>query len=92
MNQPIYEYRPEILDQLLVHGVRPRPTTRPELVKAFIDDLYRHELRRLRERVRRHELQQSELSSRVIELRQRYPLASIPIQDWTSSMGSDPRC
>src|SRR5947207_5670779 len=31
-----YRYRPEVLDQLLQHGVRPTEGTRPELVHDFV--------------------------------------------------------
>ncbi len=78
-----YLYRPDIIAQLLVHGVRPRQTTPPAIVREFIADLYRHELRRLSARVRRRELPHQELAANVIELRRRYPLVSIPIQEWT---------
>ncbi len=77
-----FEYRADIVDRLLAHGVRPRPTTRPELVKEFVSDLYRHELRRLRASLRRREFAKSELAARVIELRRRYPLVSLPIEEW----------
>src|SRR2546425_8432693 len=44
-----YRYRPEVLEELLEHGVRPTERTRPELVHEFVSDLYRFELRRLRD-------------------------------------------
>jgi hypothetical protein len=83
-----YEYRPEILERLLAHGVRPHSTTPPALVREFIEDLYRHELRRLRSRVRRRELRHSDLTSHVLALRRRYPLVSIPIEEWTMPVTS----
>jgi hypothetical protein len=46
-----FHYRPEVLEQLLRHGVRPTDMTRPELVHEFVSDLYRHELRALRDRL-----------------------------------------
>ncbi len=49
----IYRYKEDILEQLAAHGVRPTPETPPELVHEFVNDLYRYELRRLRDRLRR---------------------------------------
>ena len=64
-------YRPEVIAELARHGLAPRPDTPPELLKAFINDLYRHELRQLRDRVVRKEFPQRELTARVIQLRKR---------------------
>jgi len=44
-----FHYRPDILVQLLAHGVRPAPRTRPAMVFRFLNDLYRYELRRLKD-------------------------------------------
>jgi len=77
-----YRYRPDILAELLRHGVRPTPTTRPELVHEFVSDLYRHELRRLRDRLRRDEFPKREYFGRVVELRQRYRIISLRAEEW----------
>ena len=47
----IYRYRPEVLAELWRHGVQPRDSTPPELVRGFVNDLYRYELRKLRDRL-----------------------------------------
>ncbi len=78
-----YRYRQDILDELLHHGIRPRDTTPPHLVKEFVNDLYRYELRRLRARLVRREFPKSEYSERVIDLRRRYVLLSVPLPLWT---------
>ena len=78
-----YHYRPQVLDALATHGVRPTPSTRPELVHEFVSDLYRFELRRLRERQVRGEIPRQEYSSHVIALRRRYLLVSVPLRHWT---------
>jgi hypothetical protein len=77
-----YRYRSDILDELLRHGVRPTPSTRPELVHAFVSDLYRHELRQLRNRLRRDEFPKREYFGRVVELRRRYRIISIRADEW----------
>ena len=77
-----YRYRAEVLEALSRHGVHPAPHTRPDLVHEFVSDLYRHELRRLRERMIRREFPKTEYHSRVVELRKRYRIISLPPGDW----------
>jgi hypothetical protein len=79
-----YRYRPEILDELARHGLSPRPDTSARLLRDAVNDLYRHEIRGLRDRCRAGEFPPRELSSRVIELRRRYLLLSIPLENWTA--------
>jgi hypothetical protein len=79
----VIRYRPEILDELLRHGLRPGPDTTPERLREQINDLYRIEIRKLRDRCRAREFSTQELPRRVVELRKRYVLLSIPIARWT---------
>jgi hypothetical protein len=72
-----HRYRDDVLTELERHGVRPRATTRPELVHEFVNDLYRYELRQLRDRLRRGEFPRQTYFSRVVELRRRYPVLSL---------------
>jgi hypothetical protein len=78
----IYRYRPEVVEQLWAHGVHPRATTAPELVHEFVSDLYRYELRRLRDRLVRREIPKVGYYDRVIELRRKYPLVSLKPTQW----------
>jgi hypothetical protein len=78
-------YRPEILAALLCHGVAPRPSTPPELVHEFVSDLYRFELRRLRNRLVSGEIPKAGYASRVVELRRKYPLVSLKSAFWTEA-------
>jgi hypothetical protein len=80
---PLMRYKPEVIDELGGHGLRPGPTTRPERLREQINDLYRIEIRKLRDRCRAGEFSTRELPQRVIELRRRYLLLSIPIPHWT---------
>jgi len=75
-------YRPEILEQLATHGIRPGPTTAPSLVRDYLSDLYRYEIRRLRARLLRGEVPRQDYSAHVVRLRLRYPLLSIPTELW----------
>jgi hypothetical protein len=76
-------YKPEVLDELARHGLRPGPATSPEKLREQINDLYRIEIRKLRDRCRAGEFSTRELPAHVVELRKRYVLLSIPIAHWT---------
>jgi len=71
-----------VLAALARHGVVPTPHTRPELVHEFVSDLYRHELRRLRDRLRRGEFPKTEYFGRVVDLRKRYAVISMRPAEW----------
>lgn len=78
-----YRYRPEVLEQLAHHGLRPRPETAPMFLRDHLSALYRYELRRLRERLRRREFARRDYADLVIATRRRYVLLSIPVETWT---------
>ena len=69
-----FRYRADVLEQLSRHGVHPSSHTRPELVREFVRDLYRYEIRQLRTRLLCQEFPRSEYASRVEHVRQRYPV------------------
>ena len=77
-----YRYRPEVLEQLLLHGIRPTAGTPPELVFDFVNDLYRYELRRLRAALVNGAIPKTGYYDRVVELRRKYPLVSIKASLW----------
>ena len=72
-----YRYRPDVLVHLFRHGILPRDTTPPELVRGFLNDLYRYELRKLRDRYMVGEFPKLEYHKRVIEIRNRYPVLAL---------------
>lgn len=72
-----YQYRQEVIDQLALHGLQPKPTTSPERVREFLNDLYRYELRRLRDRLVRREIPKAGYYDLVVELRTKYRLLSL---------------
>jgi hypothetical protein len=80
---PVIRYRPEVLEELERHGLRPRAETTPARLREQINDLYRIEIRGLRDRCRGGEFSTRELPDRVRELRKRYVLLSIPVHLWT---------
>ncbi len=79
MNHP---YRREVLDQLAVHGIAPTGETPPQSVHDFVNDLYRYELRRLRDRLLRKEIAKPDYYAHVVRIRQRYPLLSLKLWQW----------
>ena len=74
--------KPHVLEALARHGLVPKPTTEPERLREFLNDLYCYEIRRLRDRLRRREFPWGEYRDRVVQLRERYPLVSLPVQFW----------
>jgi len=77
-----YRYQSVILEELARFGVFPTEETPPSLVHEFINDLYRFELRRLRERLVSGEIPKADYTNHVVELRRRYPLVSIRASLW----------
>jgi len=75
-----FRYRADVLEHLLRHGVRPTPRTPPDLVRNFVRDLYKYEIRMLRERYVRGEFAKREYAERVEALRRRYPV--LALQAW----------
>lgn len=68
-----YTYRAAVLALLARHGVMPRPHTRPELVREYVRDLYKYEIKRLRARLLAGEFPKAEYAGRVDALRRQYP-------------------
>ncbi|HKV39613.1 MAG TPA: hypothetical protein VJX67_10395 [Blastocatellia bacterium] len=78
-----FNYRQSVVDQLICHGVIPTRETPPEVVHDFINDLYRVEIRALRDRLLRGMIPRNEYAARVALLRDRYPVLALPIRFWT---------
>jgi hypothetical protein len=78
----VIRYKPDVLDALARHGLRPGPATPPELLRDQIHDLYLIEIRALRDRCRAGEFLRHDLAGKVVELRKQYLLLSVPVADW----------
>ena len=78
-----YEYVPEVLEALASHGLRPRSSTPPAIVRQALSDLYRYEIRRLKQRLLRGDVRKEDYSGEVINLRKQYWLLSVPVALWT---------
>jgi hypothetical protein len=79
----VYRYKPEILAQLANHGVIPKPTTPPVEARAVVNDIYRYELRLLRDRYLVGEFSKQEYYNKVVEIRNRYPVMAVLTRHWT---------
>jgi hypothetical protein len=75
-------YRADVLEHLLQHGIRPTEQTRPELVRDFVRDLYKYEIRCLRERYMRREFQKVAYAGLVRDLRNRYPVLALHAREF----------
>ena len=78
----IYRYKPEILAQLADHGVIPKPTTAPTAARAVVNDIYRYELRLLRDRYLAGEFSKDEYYNKVVQVRNRYPVMGVLTRHW----------
>jgi hypothetical protein len=72
-----FTYRADVRRALLGHGVCPTPGTPPELVRGFVRELYKYEIRMLKSRLMRGEFPRREYTARVEALRDRYAVLSL---------------
>ena len=76
-------YKATVLSELARHGIKPHGEVTPEFIHDYLNDLYRYEIRRLKERLKAGLILKSDYSAHVSRLRERYPLLSLPIRFWT---------
>ena len=77
-----WSYPPELADALLRLGLAPQPHTPPRLVRAALNDLYRYEIRRLRDVFRAGGSVKPNYIDRVIDLRKKYWPLSMQVDVW----------
>jgi len=77
-----FVYRRDVLEYLIRHGVCPTEHTPPGLVRDFVRDLYKYEIRCLRERLLRHDFPKTEYAGRVEALRRRYMVLSLHAREF----------
>jgi hypothetical protein len=75
-------YHQQILDELAGHGLIPRSDTPPQLLRDAVRDLYKYEIRRLRDRLIAGDIPKRDYAGSVIALRKRYRVLSIPTSLW----------
>ena len=80
-----FVYRRDVLEYLIRHGVCPTEHTPPGLVRDFVRDLYKYEIRCLRERLLRHDFPKVEYAGRVDALRRRYMVLSLHAREFVEA-------
>lgn len=77
-----WSYPSELTDALLRLGLAPQPHTPPRLVRDALNDLYRYEIRRLRDVFRAGGAATPNYVDRVIDLRKKYWPLSMQVDVW----------
>lgn len=77
-----YSYREDVLAAVSRHGIAPTSRTSPELARGFVRDLYKYEIRRLRERYLKKEFPKAEYHTLVEQLRDRYGVLALIPRYW----------
>ena len=77
-----YIYRQDVLEELARHGLRPAPSTNPSELRDAVRDLYKYEIKRLRAELLAGRFPKNEYAEKVVALRERYPLLSLPTAFW----------
>jgi hypothetical protein len=83
-DRPVYKYRDDVLAELWKYGVIPTEHTPPQLARSFINELYKFELRKLRDRYVRGDFPKHEYHKRVIEVRDKYPVLALVPRQWVA--------
>lgn len=79
---PAYRYRADVLEGLARHGLRPAPRTPPGYLRDAVRELYKYEIRRLRDQRLAGRIPKVDYAGRVLALRKQYWLLSVPIERW----------
>jgi hypothetical protein len=77
-----WTYPPELLAALVSLGFAPTGHTPPALAREAVDELYKYELRRVRDGLRGGEVDRSDYLARVIALRKKYWVLTLPLPAW----------
>ena len=77
-----YRYRRDVLAVVWRHGILPTERTPPDLARAYVRDLYKYEIRRLRERYLKREFSKQEYSALVEALRNQYGVLALVPRQW----------
>ena len=77
-----WTYPPEFIDALASFGLAPTPATPPAFAREALNDLYRYELRRARDRLRAGGVERSQYLELVVALRRKYWILTLPVAAW----------
>ena len=82
-----WTYPDELLAALGDLGLAPTPATPPAAVRDALNDLYRYELRRLRDRLLAGGVAKSDYLDLVVALRKKYWPLTMPLDVWEKLCG-----
>lgn len=82
MSEQIWRYSDELCELLKAHGILPRPDSQPRMVRDYLSDLYRFEIRRLRDLRKADVIPKVEYIGHVIELRKKYIALSLTPEEF----------
>jgi hypothetical protein len=78
----VFRYDDRVLAALAEHGLIPRSDTPPEFLRDAVRDLYKFEIRRLRDSLLAGRIAKRDYAGHVVDLRRRYLLLSVPLSRW----------
>jgi hypothetical protein len=84
-----WTYPPEFIEALAGFGLAPTSQTPPSLLRDALNDLYRYELRRMRDQLRAGRIQKADYNGLVIATRKRYWPLSLPLPAWEEICSRD---
>ncbi|MCC7008555.1 MAG: hypothetical protein IT184_07035 [Acidobacteria bacterium] len=84
----VWLYPPELLEAVRNLGFDPRPETPPVFVRSAVNDLYRYELRRLRDRHKAGQIARGPFLDAVIALRKKYWVLTLQTPAWERICGA----
>jgi hypothetical protein len=87
MTRARWTYPDELRLALADLGLAPTPTTPPAAVRDALNDLYRYELRRLRDRLRSGVVVKPDYLDLVVALRKKYWPLTMPLDGWEKLCG-----
>ena len=81
-----WRYSGELSELLSAHGILPTSDTHPRLVRDYLNDLYRFEIRRLKGRHRRGDVSKADYVPEVVLLRKKYVVLSLTPEEWEAAV------
>ena len=85
MSDQVWRYSETLCELLQAHGIRPRPDTHPRMVRDYLSDLYRFEIRRLRDLRKAEKIPKPEYIGHVIDLRKKYIALSLTPEEFENA-------
>jgi hypothetical protein len=87
MTGSVWNYPDELVLALGAFGLAPSHETPPSVVRDALNDLYRYELRRMRDALRAGNIAKPDYVEMVIALRKKYWPLTLPLDGWERLCG-----